>query len=438
MSSAVALSLIGVILGLLIAMVLTYKGWTVLLVSPIAAVVIFLFGGLNPLTEMFSTYTTGIANMYKNMFLLYMSCFIFAEIMSLTKSCYTMGYWLNKIFGPERATTSLIIFAIILRFGGLNVGVYMVIYIMGLYMFKQANYSEDMLLGITVAGTWTFCNSMPFFPGNHNILVQQTLGTPKSAGLSMGLVHGIIEAVIIVAIFEIVSKKWRKKGRVFTADQYLPSGDELDPKTFPPIWKAVLPIILFVVLYQIFNVNVSACMIFAAILCSVLNLDKMNLVSWFHEMEKGAKNSLMSCACVCVMGGIAAAITATPFYEFVLNWMTTVPIHPYILTYFASALIGLMFASAMTAVTTCLPMFQPLFEMWSQTMGLDMGVFHRLMVCGAVAFNTWPHNGVVSGIVEMYHTTYKKSLPLAMFAGTLVPIVVTTAVVLPMALMGFH
>lgn len=438
MDTAQILSLVGILIGLVFTMYLTYKGWSVIIICPVAACIMFAFSGMNPLVHVTTTYVTGATNMFKSMFLLYVACFMFAKVMTVTKSCYSIGHWLNKLFGVERATTALIVFAIILRLGGLNVGVYMVVYIMGLYMFKEANYSEDLLLAICIAGTWTFCNSSPFFPGNHNILLQGTLGTPNSAGLIPGMATMAVEVVFIVAYFEITSKRWRKKGRAFSGHAHLPSDEEMDPANFPPVWKGMAPLVGFVIFYNVFNIKVAVALIFSSFICVLLNWNKMPSASaWCKTMEDGAKGCLLSLICITAMGGMGTTITSTPFYDYLLGVLTTAPIHPYILTYGASALMGFLLASGMSACSTCLPMFQPLFETWCATMGLDMGVFHRLMVGGAVAFNTWPHNGVMCGMIDMYNTTYKKSLPSVMIAGTLIPIIVTTCVMLPLALLGF-
>lgn len=436
MTSVEIMSLVGVLVGLVVAMLLTYKGWAPILVAPLAAAVMLLFSGMNPLTNLISSYVPGAAKQFQTMYLLYVACFIFARVMTVTKSCYSIGHLLNNIFGPERATTALLLFAIVLRLGGLNVGVYLVIYYMGLYMFKQANYSEDMLLAICIAGTWTFCNSMPFFPSNHNIIAMGALDTTSSAGLSMGMAHGIIEAVLIILTFEIVAKRWRKKGRVFTADKYLLSAEEMDPATFPPVWKAAIPLVVFVVLFNVFGYNVAICMFLSAFVCMLLNMKKMSVKEWFKMMEFSSKDCLVSLACTCAMGGLGTTITATPFYGKIFELITTSTINPYILTFAVAGLLAFILASASSACATIFPAFLPLFQQWTG-MGYDMGVFHRIVVSSTVAFNTMPHNGVMSGMIEMYHTDYKKSLPITLFTATLIPIVITTAVVLPMAVMGF-
>lgn len=142
MGNAEILSLAGIILGLLAVMLLSYKGWSPLLVAPLGGIIILIFAGLNPLTAMFSEFVPRVFNMVTSMGALYLSSFMFAKVMNDSKSTYSIGAFLGRIIGVGHAPTIVIIFSMILRLGGLNIGSYMMSYAIGVYLCSKANYAE--------------------------------------------------------------------------------------------------------------------------------------------------------------------------------------------------------------------------------------------------------------------------------------------------------
>lgn len=420
MSSAEILSLVGIILGLLAVMLLSYKGWSPLLVAPLGGIIILAFSGLNPLTSMFSEFVPKVASMLQSMGALYLTSFIFAKTMNDSKSTYSIGSFLGKIIGPSHAPTIVIIFSMILRLGGLNIGSYMVSYAIGVYLCSKADYYEHILLATIIGGTWTFSNTMPFFPSAHNIVCMNAMGTTNTAGLVPGLAAGIFQFVLICGFLEFLARFLKKKGMTFSAHEFVDTAS-MDESSFPNIFVAILPLIVFVLVFNVLKVNVAVAMLAGTLTCMVLNFKQHSVNEWFKLWQEGAKSCLPALSNLCILAGLGGVMVVTPFYNVILDILSTSSIHPYILTFAATLLMGALLGSAVTAINTCLPAFMPLFETWCATQGLDMGNFHRLMVLGALPTSTLPHNGSLVAMCDMFHTTQKKSMKYALVTGALIP-----------------
>ena len=57
-----SLSLIGIILGLVLLMLLAYRGYSIIWVAPVCAVVVAVLGGYSILDAYIGDYMTGMAN----------------------------------------------------------------------------------------------------------------------------------------------------------------------------------------------------------------------------------------------------------------------------------------------------------------------------------------------------------------------------------------
>ena len=60
------MSLLGIVLGLVVLVILTYKNMSILWVAPVAAMVVAILGGLNLLDGYLTNYMTGMGNYVKS------------------------------------------------------------------------------------------------------------------------------------------------------------------------------------------------------------------------------------------------------------------------------------------------------------------------------------------------------------------------------------
>ncbi|MBB6451340.1 H+/gluconate symporter-like permease [Geomicrobium halophilum] len=74
----------GIFLGLLLLMILAYRGWSIIWIAPICAGIVALFGGLDLLEAYTETYMGGFVNFAKTWFPVFMLGAIFGKLMEYT------------------------------------------------------------------------------------------------------------------------------------------------------------------------------------------------------------------------------------------------------------------------------------------------------------------------------------------------------------------
>ena len=168
------MSLLGIFLGLIVLVILTFKDMSILWVAPVAAMVTALCSGFN-LLDAFLGYTNdagtlvgympGLANYVRSWFPVFALGAIFGKLMDVTGAARAIGKWLSKVIGAKRAVAAVVLTCGLLTYGGISLFVVVfVMYPLGVELFREANLSRRILPGAISAGAFTF--SMTAMPGS--------------------------------------------------------------------------------------------------------------------------------------------------------------------------------------------------------------------------------------------------------------------------------
>lgn len=76
------LSIIGIIIGLAAFIFLAFKGYNTIFVAIISAIVVALFGGLNPFTALTDSFMTSASGFLKGYLVLFLFSGLFAKVMA--------------------------------------------------------------------------------------------------------------------------------------------------------------------------------------------------------------------------------------------------------------------------------------------------------------------------------------------------------------------
>src|SRR5690606_14539384 len=112
--------MLGIILGLVVLMVLAYRGWSILWIAPISAGIVALTGGLDLLEAYKGTYMEGFVGFAKQWFPVFMLGAIFGKLMEDTGMARSVAIALAKLMGKERAILGVLISSAVLTYGGVS------------------------------------------------------------------------------------------------------------------------------------------------------------------------------------------------------------------------------------------------------------------------------------------------------------------------------
>ena len=104
-----SLSLFGIILGLVLLMFLAYKGYSIIWVAPVCAVVVAVLSGYAILDAYIGDYMKGMADYVLQWFPAFFLGAVYGKVMDLTGSARSLGNALVKLIGPRFAVAAVVI-----------------------------------------------------------------------------------------------------------------------------------------------------------------------------------------------------------------------------------------------------------------------------------------------------------------------------------------
>ena len=113
-----SLSLFGIILGLVLLMFLAYKGYSIIWVAPVCAVVVAVLSGYAILDAYIGDYMKGMADYVLQWFPAFFLGAVYGKVMDLTGSARSLGNALVKLIGPRFAVAAVVIPCLLMTYGG--------------------------------------------------------------------------------------------------------------------------------------------------------------------------------------------------------------------------------------------------------------------------------------------------------------------------------
>lgn len=239
----------GIILGLVLLMVLAYRGYSIMWVAPVTALVVALTGGLPLLDAYTNTYMEGFVGFTKSWFPTFMLGAIFGHLMDYTGAARSIAEWLTKIFGAERAILGVIIGCAVLTYGGISLFVVVfAMYPLALALFREADITRKLIPGTIALGSFTFTmTALPGSPQIQNLIPMEYYHTTPTAGAKMGIAATIFMFGMGYLYLRRREKSYKAKGEHFTEPTNVEQVDEAEVVNAPHPIFAVLPLLVVVV-----------------------------------------------------------------------------------------------------------------------------------------------------------------------------------------------
>lgn len=257
------ISLLGIVIGLALFILLAYMGYNTIIVAIASAMVVAVFGGMNPfvaLTEAFMPKTVGFMQGY---FLIFLFSALFARFMGDSGAAPSIAVKVARIAKKAKnpdmqrwlAVMVLPLIQLILTYGGVNVFVVVFILVaIARSLFKDLNipwwmYSCSCLGSFTVT-----IGMLPGSPQIQNIIPMQYFGTTTMSAPVLGILSSIITFAIGSLYIWWQCKRTNKKGEGF-----FPTGELIDKEQLveasveneKPLWQCLLPMIVVIVVLNV-------------------------------------------------------------------------------------------------------------------------------------------------------------------------------------------
>jgi len=194
MSLSDLIGLLGILIGLGVLIWLAFKGWSVLLLAPIAAMVAALFSSEPLLAHWTQTFMRSAAGFLAQFFPLFLLGALFGKLMEDSGSVSSIADYMTKKLGAKRAILAVVLGGAIVTYGGVSLFVaFFVIAPMAQDLFRAASIPRRLMPAAIMLGTSTFTMSaMPGTPSIQNTIPMPFFGTTPFAAPGLGVIATLI------------------------------------------------------------------------------------------------------------------------------------------------------------------------------------------------------------------------------------------------------
>jgi len=183
------IGLIGMLGGLGLLIALAFRGWSVLLLAPIAALVAALSSREPLLAHWTQTFMISAAEFLPRFFPLFLLGALFGKLTEDSGSVTAIAMFMTQRLGPQRAMLAVVLAGALVTYGGVSLFVaFFVLAPMAQELFRTANIPRRLMPAAIVLGTSTFTMSaLPGTPSIQNAIPMPFFGTTPFAAPGLGI-----------------------------------------------------------------------------------------------------------------------------------------------------------------------------------------------------------------------------------------------------------
>jgi len=423
-------------------MFVAYRGFSVILFAPIAALgavllthpadVLPIYSGL------FMDKMVGFVKLY---FPVFMLGAIFGKMIELSGFARSIVTSVIHLLGARRAMLCIVLVGGVLTYGGVSLFVVVfAVYPFAAEMFRQSDIPKRLIPGTIALGAFTFTmDSLPGTPQIQNIIPTTFFKTDSLAAPVLGTVGGLY--VLVVGVIYLT---WRVHAARLANEGY-GSGHINEPET-PADTKLANPIIaispLFVVgianllltkfwLPEFYGATSSVALtpeahpivqqvgsfigIWSVEVALLLGILSVVALAWkevagkFAEASKSAiGGSLLASMNTASEYGFGSVIAALPGFLVIKDALTAIP-NPLINEAITVTTLAGVTGSASGGLSIALAAMADHFIEAANAAGIPLEVLHRVAAMASGGMDTLPHNGAVITLLAVTGLTHVQS-----------------------------
>ena len=444
-----------VLAALCFLMFVAYRGYSVILFAPIAALGAVLLTDPSLVAPMFTGLfmdkMVGFLKLYFPVFLLGAVFGKLIEISGFSKSIVAATI---RVVGAQRAMLAIVLVCALLTYGGVSLFVVVfAVYPFAAELFRQGNIPKRLIPGTIALGAFTFTmDALPGTPQIQNIIPTAFFGTNAWAAPVLGTVGGVFILAVGMSYLE-----WRRRVAARAGEGYGDPATLLnEPAPFagdrlanPLI--ALLPLLLVGIsnlllthwipqVYGAIHAFVPAVVgdpapvvqevskvaaIWAVQGALLVGIASIVLFAWkpvIASFAEGTKNAiggaLLASMNTASEYGFGAVIAALPGFLIVANALGAIPDPLVNEAVTVTALAGIT-GSASGGMSIALAAMADTFIANANAAGIPMEVLHRVASMASGGMDTLPHNGAVITLLAVTGLTHRQAYK-DIFAITLI------------------
>ncbi|SFP73984.1 GntP family permease [Ralstonia sp. NFACC01] len=438
------MSVIIVLAALAFLMFAAYRGYSVILFAPLAALGAVLLTDPSAVAPVFSGIfmekMVGFVKLYFPVFLLGA---VFGKVIELSGFSRSIVASVIRVVGAKRAMLSIVLVCALLTYGGVSLFVVVfAVYPFAAEMFRQGNIPKRLIPGTIALGAFSFTmDSLPGTPQIQNIIPTTFFHTTSWAAPWLGTIGALFIIVVGMSYLE-----WRRRAALRNGHGYdhgltklvnEPETAETGKLAHPLV--ALSPLVLVGVMNLLFTrwiptwygkivtvalpglpkpLTVEAdkltaiWAVEAALLIGIIVVLVFGFRAVKGRFAEGSK-AAVSGALLAAMNtaseyGFGGVIAALPGFLVLADGLRAIP-NPLVNEAVTVSTLAGITGSASGGMSIALAAMADQFVQAAQATGIPMEVLHRVAAMASGGMDTLPHNGAVITLLAVTGLTHREA-----------------------------
>jgi H+/gluconate symporter-like permease len=434
-----------VLAALCFLMYVAYRGHSVILFAPVAALGAVLLTDPSLVAPMFTgLFMDKMVGFLKLYFPVFLLGAVFGKVIELSGFSKSIVAATMRMFGASRAMLSIVAVCALLTYGGVSLFVVVfAVYPFAAELFRQSDIPKRLIPGTIALGAFTFTmDALPGTPQIQNIIPASFFGTNAWAAPWLGTIGAVFILFAGMAYLD-----WRRRVAQRNGEGY---GDEATLRNEPAAFAggklanplvAIAPLVLVGVANKLLTLWIprwygesssfvpgvignpmpvvqeipKIAAIWAVEGALLLGIACVLACAWktvaagFAEGSKSAiGGALLAGMNTASEYGFGAVIAALPGFLVVANALGAIPDPLVNEAVTVTALAGIT-GSASGGMSIALAAMSDTFIANAHAAGIPLEVFHRIAAMASGGMDTLPHNGAVITLLAVTGLTHRQS-----------------------------
>jgi len=475
------MGLVGILVALGALIWLAFRGWSVLLLAPCAALIAAAFSGEPLLAHWTQTFMGSASRFVAQFFPIFLLGALFGKLMDDSGSVSSIANFMTEKLGSRRAILAVVLAGALVTYGGVSLFVaFFVLAPMAQELFRAAAIPQRLTPAAIALGTSTFTMSaLPGTPSIQNAIPMPFFGTTPFAAPGLGVIASVIMLGFGLWWLSRAEAAARRKGEGYGVEAGLhvdatqddivreraTTAHEFDPaeimhgqhgESTPRIALAALPLVVVVGVNLLMSLFVlprlddsflseerwgpttlaavggvwAVVVALASAIVTLIAVNYRRLPALRMTMDAGVNASVLPVVSVASLVGFGAVVAALPAFGLVRDWVLSIEGGPLVSLAVATNVLASLTGSASGGLTIALDALGETYMRIAEHSGLNPALMHRVAVIGAGTLDSLPHNGAVVTLLAVCDSTHKESyLDIVMVAivGAVVALVAVIA-----------
>ncbi|MBL6081501.1 GntP family permease [Belnapia sp. T18] len=422
-------------------MFIAYRGFSVILFAPVAAMGAVLLtdpSAVPPVfTGVFMDKLVGFVKLYFPVFLLGA---VFGKVIELSGFSKSIVRAVIGLVGRQRAMLAIVLVCAVLTYGGVSLFVVVfAAYPFAAEMFRQSGIPKRLIPGTIALGAFTFTmDSLPGTPQIQNIIPTTFFRTDTWAAPVLGTIGSAFILAVGLAYLE-----WRRRSAAAAGEGYgeghTNEPEPADEEALPHPAIAILPLVAVGVLNKLFTSLIAAqygarhevtlagmaqplvtqvpsvaaiWAVLGALLVGILTVLAFAYGRVARRFAEGSKaavgGALLASMNTAAEYGFGAVIAALPGFLVIREALRAVP-NPLVNEAVSVTVLAGITGSASGGMSIALAAMADQFIAGAEAAGIPLEVLHRVASMASGGMDTLPHNGAVITLLAVTGLTHRQA-----------------------------